>query len=82
MEMVIHIQHPQPVLSPQQKQQIKLISIIIQYKQNISLKCYREERVCSLFSAQANRGTPQMLRFSNTFEEKHLEMSKEKLILR
>lgn len=42
-----------------------------QYKQNKSLKMLegREDFVLG-FSAQANRGTPQMLRFSETVESR------------
>lgn len=78
MEMV---QHPHPVLSPKQHtNKVNECHKSIQTKY-ILKNVKREGRFCSLFSAQANRGTPQMLRFSKTVEEKHLEMSKKKFLL-
>lgn len=67
MEMV---QHPHPVLSPKQNtNKVNECHKSIQTK-HILKNVKREGRFCSLFSAQANRGTPQMLRFSKTVEEK------------
>lgn len=45
------------------------------------LKNVRGKENFVLFSAQANRGTPQMLHFSKSIKEQHLEMSKTKIFL-
>lgn len=77
MEMVINVHHPHSVLSPKQNtNKVNECQKSIQTK--YILKNVRGKENFVLFSAQANRGTPQMLRFSKTVKEKHLEMRKNK----
>lgn len=45
------------------------------------LKNVRGKENFVLFSAQANRGTPQMLHYSKSVKEQHLEMSKTKIFI-
>lgn len=63
---VINIHHPHSVLSPKQNtNKVNESQKSIQTKY-ILKHVKREWKFCSFFSAQENRGTPHMLRFSKT----------------